>query len=81
MTIQSNEIANRYSRHAFGGDESLAYAALSEHESKMVIGANVRAYRRSSATGAIVEVNGHNVTIEEGDGLRVIVEACNLELV
>jgi hypothetical protein len=75
---------NRYSSAAFGGGEQgelRAYEALVAHEATLVVGAQVQAYRRSTAKGTIVGTDGaHKVVVEESDGFRVIVDTRDLEL-
>jgi len=76
---------NRYSSAAFGGGgeqgELRAYEALVAHEATLVIGAQVQAYRRSTAKGTIVGTDGaHKVVVEESDGFRIIVDTRDLEL-
>jgi hypothetical protein len=84
MTNSIND--NRYSRHAFGGGEHgemLANEALVAHEATLTLGVKVRAYRRVTVEGVIVDANaeqGRSVIVEDADGLRHIVETRNLEL-
>jgi hypothetical protein len=74
--------ANRYSAAQFNGSELDALRALEAHESTLIIGSRVRAYRGSDVSGYITGYDGgRRYEIIDDDGVMWFVESSRLELV
>lgn len=82
-----SNVADKFSRLAFGGGEAgelAAHEALVAHENTLVPGASVRVYRGNTHVAGVVQerdCGGRRVVVRDSDGLDWECETRNLELV
>jgi len=81
-----SNVADKFSRLAFGGGEAgelAAQTALAAHEATLMPGTAVRVYRGNTHVSGIVQdrdCGGRRVVVRNADGLDWEIETRNLEV-